>query len=358
MATRLNSIVLQHFNKVSPNAPLAGGRMFFFEATPGSTTLKSTFTTSAGDIANSNPVILSAEGFEPNIFGEGSYRVELRSSIADGDLLQWNINPVDFSQVGGAFDDWLSTVDYGVSGVNIVFGSDGLYYISIQSPNINNDPVVSPEFWTQFDLLKRYNTNEAYLIGDPVTFNNKFYTSLTGSNLGNQPDVSPSDWQITSQTFSGALVGALTVESQTITSSWAFLDLWSKADYDTDGFWDVGDPDHFTIPAGVSRVRVSANIVFSKETFTAGDIIINFTNGILPGQSIPDGATKLFSNPLLFQSISPFFYSALLTTPIISVSEGDKISISAILSGATGAPDAKSQGSGGDFSWFQIEKIE
>ena len=166
MAIRNKNPAIQHFNKISPHSVLAGGRMFFFE--PGSsTTKKDTFSDSDGTIPNANPVILDASGFEPDIFGEGSYRVELRSSIADGNLFQWERDPVDFSSEEGAFGQWLSTVDYGVAGDNIVIGSDGVYYVSIKTPNINNDPTTSPTFWTEFDLLKKFNINETYAIAHP-----------------------------------------------------------------------------------------------------------------------------------------------------------------------------------------------
>ncbi len=210
MATRVNNPAVQHFNKTSPFSPLSGGRMFFFEP-GGSTTLKDTFKDKDENIANENPVILDASGFEPDIFGVGSYRVVLESSVTTNSIQQWERDSVDFSQDEGAFGDWLSTIDYGVGGANIVTGSDLNYYVSIQTPNINKDPISSPTFWTEFDLLKEWNTNETYFIGDPVSFGNSFYTSLTNSNVGNQPDTNPSDWD--------EAVGGSVVTNQTFTAS-------------------------------------------------------------------------------------------------------------------------------------------
>ena len=87
MATRNNNPAIQHFNKSSPHDVLAGGKMFFYESGP-SLTPKATFSDSDGLIANTNPVILDNSGFEPDIFGNGSYRVVLESSDAQGGLQQ------------------------------------------------------------------------------------------------------------------------------------------------------------------------------------------------------------------------------------------------------------------------------
>ena len=57
--------------------PLNGGKVYFFEA--GTSTPKDTFTTSAGDVANANPVILNSRG-EATIFTNGLYTIDLKTS--------------------------------------------------------------------------------------------------------------------------------------------------------------------------------------------------------------------------------------------------------------------------------------
>lgn len=193
MAIRISNPKVQRFNKKSPYAPLAGGKMHFYE--PGQTVIrKSTFTTALGDIPNTNPVTLDANGFDPDIFGSGSYRVVLKDS--DG-VQQWDRNPVNFDEGGGGFIDWSSSITYDAGGDNIVTGSDGKYYVSIQGSNLNHDPNAggSPTFWTEFDLLKQWNTNEVYSADDPVTYAGDFYAAITSSNQGNTPSSSPSNWK-------------------------------------------------------------------------------------------------------------------------------------------------------------------
>lgn len=58
--------------------PLSGGKVFTFSA--GTNTPKATFTTAAGDVENTNPVILDAAG-RANIFIQGSYKYEIRDSL-------------------------------------------------------------------------------------------------------------------------------------------------------------------------------------------------------------------------------------------------------------------------------------
>lgn len=193
MAIRISNPKVQRFSKDSPYAPLAGGKMYFYE--PGQTvTLKNTFSDSAGLIANTNPVILDANGFEPDIFGDGSYNVVLDSSL---DVQQWTRDPVNFETAGGGFIDWSASTTYDAGGDNIVTGSDGKYYVSIQGSNLNQNPAAgaSPTFWTEFQLLKQYNANETYDTDDPVTYSGNYYISLTSSNTGNIPSSSPSNWR-------------------------------------------------------------------------------------------------------------------------------------------------------------------
>lgn len=57
--------------------PLAGGKVYFYEA--GTTTPKDTYTTQAGTIANSNPVILDSAG-RASIWGTGSYKEVVKTS--------------------------------------------------------------------------------------------------------------------------------------------------------------------------------------------------------------------------------------------------------------------------------------
>ena len=70
-------------------------------------------------------------------------------------------------------------------------------YVSIINNNQNNNPSSTATAWTQWDLLKRWNTNESYNTGDPVIASNGFlYTSLIDSNLGDNPILNSGDWTL------------------------------------------------------------------------------------------------------------------------------------------------------------------
>lgn len=57
---------------------LAGGKLYTYEA--GTTTLKPTYTTAAGNVANTNPVILDASGLANVWLGDGGYKFTLNDS--------------------------------------------------------------------------------------------------------------------------------------------------------------------------------------------------------------------------------------------------------------------------------------
>lgn len=192
MATRISNPIHQHFTKGS-TGPLSRGQLFFYE--PGTTTKKTVYSDQDASTAYSdNPIALDDNGFEPDIFGSGSYRVILKSSVDTNSRIQWD-EPVVFSGDEDAFAPWLDTKTYGAGGDNIVTGPDDKYYVSIQASNLDNIPSSSATYWTEFDLLKRWNLNEAYAIDDPVTHNGDYYISLTSSNSGNTPSSSAFDWR-------------------------------------------------------------------------------------------------------------------------------------------------------------------
>lgn len=59
----------------SDGTPASGWKVYTYQ--PGTTTAKNTYTTSAGDVANANPVILNARG-EADIWWDGNYKVVIK----------------------------------------------------------------------------------------------------------------------------------------------------------------------------------------------------------------------------------------------------------------------------------------
>ncbi len=78
---------LQFFD--NSGRPLAGGRLYTYAA--GTTTPLATYTTSAGNVALPNPVILDAAGRATVWLGAASYKLELRTSA---DVVLWTVDNV------------------------------------------------------------------------------------------------------------------------------------------------------------------------------------------------------------------------------------------------------------------------
>ena len=59
--------------------------------------------------------------------------------------------------------------------------------------------------------------------------------------------------------FRGAQLRRTTDFSVSTTGSYVAIP-WQSASYDSDGFWDDGQPTRLTVPAGVTKVRIVGNI--------------------------------------------------------------------------------------------------
>lgn len=77
--------------------PLGGGKLYTLQA--GTSTLKETFTTSAGTTANPNPVILDASGIADVWLGAGGYKFILKDSA---DVTIWTTDDIIGSEAGYA----------------------------------------------------------------------------------------------------------------------------------------------------------------------------------------------------------------------------------------------------------------
>ena len=77
--------------------PLVSGLMYFYE--PGTTTPQDTYSDAALTTANTNPVVLSADGRQPDIFFDGSIKCVIKD--ADGVTIE-TVDPVSGEQMTGA----------------------------------------------------------------------------------------------------------------------------------------------------------------------------------------------------------------------------------------------------------------
>lgn len=169
--------------------PLVNGKVYFYES--GTTTLKTTYSDVNQSIPNTNPVILTAAGRQPNIFFDGVAKAILTTSSDVQILVR---DPVGETATDFG-DQWVATKIYGSN--DVVLGSNGVYYRSLSNGNQNNNPVTSSGFWTLLYSVD-WNSGITYQIGAMVTVDGEQYQSLQNSNVGNNPTSSPSYWVLLS----------------------------------------------------------------------------------------------------------------------------------------------------------------
>jgi hypothetical protein len=168
-------------------APLIEGKLFFFES--GTTTAKDTFADVNLTILNTNPVILTAAGRQPNVFFSGSARVML----TDSDDVQIEVrDPIGGESAEGSFNDWNALTIYNIP--DIVVRND-LFYISITDGNQDNDPATDTLNWTQVKFTRVWNTNETYSINALAQGSGgSVFKSTTNGNIGNDPETDAINW--------------------------------------------------------------------------------------------------------------------------------------------------------------------
>jgi len=175
------------FDQYLDNAgdPLAEGKLYFYES--GTTTPKTTYADINNSIPNTNPVLLSAAGRQPNIFFDGVAKVIL----TDKDDVQIAVRD-PAGETGTDFgDEWVATKIY--NAVDVVLGSDGTYYRSLINGNQNNNPVTTTGSWTLLYSVE-WNQGITYSVGDVVTYGSQQYQSLQNSNLNQNPSTQAAYW--------------------------------------------------------------------------------------------------------------------------------------------------------------------
>ena len=173
------------------------GLLYFYES--GTNDDKTTFADVNEQFPNTQPLILNGDGSVPNCFYSGSAKVILITNAGTKDVpidgeQQWERDPVTSASIGAIGRVWDAVSIYDKDSVVI---HDSIYYVSIINSNQNNNPSSTPTAWSQFDLLVRWNTNETYQLGDPVTASDGFlYTSLITDNTGNDPTSTTGFWTL------------------------------------------------------------------------------------------------------------------------------------------------------------------
>ncbi|MCH7759399.1 hypothetical protein IID20_03515, partial [Patescibacteria group bacterium] len=175
--------------------PLIAGKLFFMES--GSSTDKDTYADVNLTIKNTNPVILTGAGRQPNIFFKGAAKVIL----TDSDDVQIELRDPDGAQVSSdTFAPWNAFVLYDFN--DIVQGSDDRYYASITNGNIGNDPVSTSDLWMEIRFINVWEADYPFQTGYfAVASDDNLYISQIDDNLGNDPTSSPTEWLKVSNTI-------------------------------------------------------------------------------------------------------------------------------------------------------------
>jgi len=138
---RFGSLGTQYFN--ASGEPLVNGLIYFYES--GTTTPKATYADINQTVANPNPVVLDASGYQPNIFFNGVAKAVLATSA---NVQIQTRDPVGDTAVNIPFQEWVPNFSYSLN--DLVLGSNGEFYISLENGNIGNDPTISPTEWQPF----------------------------------------------------------------------------------------------------------------------------------------------------------------------------------------------------------------
>ncbi len=179
------------FDQYLDNAgdPLAEGKLYFYES--GTTTPKTTYSDINNSIPNTNPVLLSAAGRQPNIFFNGVAKVIL----TDSNEVQLIVRDPVGDTATDFGDGWVATKIY--NAVDVVLGSDGVYYRSLVNGNQGNNPVTSSGLWTLLYSVE-WSQGITYQVGAMVTYGGEQYQSLQSSNLNQNPSTEPTYWVLLS----------------------------------------------------------------------------------------------------------------------------------------------------------------
>ena len=168
----------------------SNGKIYFREPGAGSTTLKTAYSDVALTQDLTNPVILGLDGRpDTEIWLDGDYNIQITDSAGVQITRVNNYNP---PATDSQFDDWNALFPYDVE--DFARGSDGKYYQSLSSGNLNNDPTTSDDKWVEKFFQDVWNQNKTYPKDDIVKYEDSMYVSLQASNKGNTPDATASEF--------------------------------------------------------------------------------------------------------------------------------------------------------------------
>lgn len=172
--------------------PRSNSQIAFFDF--GTTDLSTeVFSDQALTVRITNPVALTSVGNQPSIhLADQFYVVQLQDS--GGTALQQIDKYQGFgTDEGRDSHDWSATVTYKF---NDLVENEEKYYFSIKNGNIGNTPTTAEDDpnWRFANFHSNFNSTIDYPINALVTKNGIFYRGRITPNISNDPAVTPSAW--------------------------------------------------------------------------------------------------------------------------------------------------------------------
>lgn len=141
--------------------------------------------------------------------------------------------------------------------------------------------------------------------------------------------------------------GARVRRSSNVTGiTWPYIVSWNSEVEDTHGFWSAGAPTRLTVPAGVTRVRLRANVEIEAGALAGGTFVSILKNGAaFNGQ----GALGLRQSASGFTANGGHVHT--WSDPCVA---GDYYELRINNTGMSGIDEVVSS----TFTWFEIEVVE
>lgn len=128
----------------------------------------------------------------------------------------------------------------------------------------------------------------------------------------------------------------------TLTTATGTTVSWASAVADTDSFWSAGAPTRLTVPAGVSRVRVAANVRWAAHATGLRSALIRKNGAVF------DGAPSSY-----ISTGTSLEHQVNLVSPAVAVADGDYFEL-LVQQNSGGNLAVTSEGR----TWFAIEVVE
>ena len=181
MTERFRNPVIKYTTDTLKTLP--GSKLYFYQN--GTSTPKVVYADKNKITSLGAEVTADSAGVFVPIFLDGTYRVELKNA-AGTTQTGWPVDNVGGEDTVGAFDDWSAITNYSVG--EFVTASNGLRYVSLQTPNLNQKPETEAAYWDEYRVDLNWNAISVYAANDLVQYTDgMFYQSWASGNQNHIP---------------------------------------------------------------------------------------------------------------------------------------------------------------------------